>query len=178
MQWRRPSSVAARRLDRTHPGYEARCESGPESGHEPRHHNTEHCTDARTDHRRRSYAAPRQEGAGDRCRSDTRGRIPAPHRAARGVRRCPAGSEIARRHVPDDSASGRRRRGRRPSITTAVGSLRSAGDQSSSVRNTIPVRSFGVKNVDFGGMSSRSAAVRRISSIPVGRMRMAASACP
>ncbi|MFM1790600.1 MAG: hypothetical protein RLZZ526_927, partial [Actinomycetota bacterium] len=35
----------------------------------------------------------------------------------------------------------------------------------------MPVSSFGVKNVDFGGISSPVSAVRRISSRETGRMR-------
>jgi len=43
---------------------------------------------------------------------------------------------------------------------------------------TRPVRNLGVKNVDFGGIRSRSSAVRRISSMETGRMRTAAVARP
>ena len=45
-------------------------------------------------------------------------------------------------------------------------------------RSTRPVRSFGVKNVDFGGINSPSVAVRRISVTLTGRIRIAASARP
>jgi hypothetical protein len=45
-------------------------------------------------------------------------------------------------------------------------------------RTTRPVRSFGVKKVDFGGMSRPSRAVRSISASEVGRMRTPALACP
>ena len=48
----------------------------------------------------------------------------------------------------------------------------------SSGRITRPVRNLGVKKVDFGGMRRCSVAVRRISSIPVGRISTAASASP
>ena len=50
-------------------------------------------------------------------------------------------------------------------------------DQSSE-RRTRPVRSFGVKNVDFGGMSAPSLAVRSISATLTGRTRTAAWASP
>ena len=45
-------------------------------------------------------------------------------------------------------------------------------------RITKPVRSFGVKNVDFGGISTPSRAVRSISATLTGRMRTAAAARP
>jgi hypothetical protein len=45
-------------------------------------------------------------------------------------------------------------------------------------RITNPVRSLGVKNVDFGGISSPSRAVRWISASEVGRIRMPAVTVP
>ncbi len=45
-------------------------------------------------------------------------------------------------------------------------------------RITRPVRSLGVKKVDFGGMSSPSCAVRRISSMLVGRINTPATTSP
>jgi hypothetical protein len=42
-------------------------------------------------------------------------------------------------------------------------------DQTSSRRMTSPVRSFGEKNVLFGGINSPSSAVRRISAMLTGR---------
>lgn len=41
---------------------------------------------------------------------------------------------------------------------------------------TAPVSNFGVKNVDFGGISNPSVAVRRISITETGRMSTAATA--
>ena len=42
----------------------------------------------------------------------------------------------------------------------------------------MPVRSFGVKNVDFGGISSPVSAVRRISARDTGRIKTAEAATP
>ena len=53
---------------------------------------------------------------------------------------------------------------------------RRRGRQSS--RTTKPVRSFGVKNVDFGGISRPSRAVRSISAMLTGRISTAAVAVP
>jgi Protein of unknown function (DUF1269) len=47
-----------------------------------------------------------------------------------------------------------------------------------SERITNPVLSFGVKNVDLGGINRPSRAVRSISATLTGRIRTAAEACP
>ena len=51
-------------------------------------------------------------------------------------------------------------------------------EPSYSSRMTKPVRSFGVKNVDFGGISTPSRAVRSISAMLTGRISTAAAASP
>ena len=53
-----------------------------------------------------------------------------------------------------------------------------AASQPSSGRSTAPVLSLGVKNVDFGGISRPSRAVRSISARLTGRTSTAASARP
>ncbi len=70
------------------------------------------------------------------------------------------------------------RRGRGNRSRRRVPAPTSAPARQSSGRTTSPVRSFGVKNVDFGGIRSRSSAVRRISAIDTGRIRMPATARP
>ena len=50
--------------------------------------------------------------------------------------------------------------------------------QSSRLRNTMPVRGFGAKNVVFSGMRRPAAAAARIVSTVTGRSRTAASASP
>ena len=54
---------------------------------------------------------------------------------------------------------------------------RSAAGQTR-LRTTRPVRSFGVKNVDFGGISAPSRAVRSISATLTGRISTAPAAAP
>jgi Trk K+ transport system NAD-binding subunit len=90
-----------------------------------------------------------------------------------------AGSTLPRlRPLPPTASSPRG--SRRPS--TGADPRRQAGGlgQASGLisRTTRPVRSFGVKKVDLGGMSSPSRPVRSISVMLVGRIRMPASPRP
>ena len=57
-------------------------------------------------------------------------------------------------------------------------SRRLAGPLQRQARMTRPVRSLGVKNVDFGGISRPSRAVRSISAMLTGRISTAAVAAP
>ena len=96
--------------------------------------------------------------------------------------------------VPVDHAADVRERGaaaarrRRPSVRAPATSPSSSAPAppgkstsqtgSSRLRNTIPVRGFGAKNVVFSGMRRSAAAAARIVSTVTGRRSTAASALP
>ena len=90
---------------------------------------------------------------------------PEPHRGCRRCRGAGAPAQAARHRPALGGRSGTRPRRLIPSPHTRL-------------RTTRPVRSFGVKNVDFGGISAPSRAVRSISATLTGRISTAAVLAP
>ena len=84
-----------------------------------------------------------------------------------------------RRSDPEPDRGGRRHaRADTPQEVGALSAGCGGGGDHASGRMTSPVSSFGVKNVDFGGITTPSRAVRSISATLTGRISTAACASP